>query len=154
MVMWGWCCAIIAMYLSEYPISLANRRKLLMGSEPVERMNTSGVMLDMSSNKVLRSTGGLSTNDLPRFSETKSMTANTTWRWGRGEGEAVRRGGGGGERVGRKEEEEEEEEEKQVTEERKGWFKFQVYHTIIVALQEVPVHYYIYLFFLEGFDHD
>jgi len=33
-----------------------------MGSEPVDRTNTSGVMLDMSSNNMAKSMGGLSTN--------------------------------------------------------------------------------------------
>jgi len=33
-----------------------------MGSEPVESTNTSGVILDMSSNNIDKSIGGLSTN--------------------------------------------------------------------------------------------
>ena len=49
-----------------------------MGSEPGERMNTRGVALDMSSYSVESFTGGLSTNCGPRFSLTKSTTANIT----------------------------------------------------------------------------
>lgn len=50
-----------------------------MGSEPVDRMKTRGVFLDMSLYRVARVTAGLSTNCWPRFSATKSTAANTTY---------------------------------------------------------------------------
>ena len=49
-----------------------------MGSEPVERMNMRGVVGPTSAYRMFRSTDGLSTNVLPRFSHTKSTAAKTT----------------------------------------------------------------------------
>ena len=60
-------------------MSLANLRKAFIGSEPVERMNMRGVVGPTSEYRVLRSIDGLSTNVLPRFSQTKSTAANTTY---------------------------------------------------------------------------
>lgn len=67
-------------YRSAYPLSRANLWKAPMGSEPVLKMNTRGVLLDMSWYRVARSTGGVSINCLPRFSITKSVRAKTTWK--------------------------------------------------------------------------
>ena len=63
--------------MSWLPVSLAKRRKAPMGSDPVERTKTRGVTLFMSSNSSCKWTAGLSTNGWPRFSRTKSVTANT-----------------------------------------------------------------------------
>ena len=63
-----------------------------MGSDPWERMNTRGVMGEVSSNRVLRSIEGLSTNVLPRLTVTNSVTEDTTL------GREGGRGGRGGER--------------------------------------------------------
>ena len=63
--------------MSWLPVSLAKRRKAPMGSDPVERTKTRGVTLFMSSYSSCKWTAGLSTNGWPRFSRTKSVTANT-----------------------------------------------------------------------------
>ena len=51
-----------------------------MGSEPVESMNTRGVVLTMLAYRMLRSMEGLSTKRGPRFSMTKFDTACITYR--------------------------------------------------------------------------
>ena len=56
------CLPLSCPHLSMYPFSLANRRKLLMGSEPGDRMKTRGVVFEVSSYSVESFTGGLSTN--------------------------------------------------------------------------------------------
>ena len=66
-------------YLSVYARSFANLRKAPMGSEPVDKTNTRGVVLDISAYNVGKSVGGLSTNCCPRFSLTKSVTAKITY---------------------------------------------------------------------------
>lgn len=50
-----------------------------MGSEPVDRTKIKGVVGDTSEYRTGRSIEGLSTNVLPRFSDTKSTAANTTY---------------------------------------------------------------------------
>ena len=67
-------------YLSEYPLSRANLWNAPMGSEPVLKINTRGVLYDMSWYRVGRSTGGVSIKAFPRFSITKSVRAKTTWK--------------------------------------------------------------------------
>ena len=67
-------------YLSEYPLSRANLWNAPMGSEPVLKINTRGVLYDMSWYRVGRSTGGVSIKAFPRFSMTKSVRAKTTWK--------------------------------------------------------------------------
>lgn len=65
---------------SEYPLSRANLWNAPIGSEPVLKINTRGVLYDMSWYRVGRSTGGVSIKLFPRFSITKSVRANTTWK--------------------------------------------------------------------------
>ena len=67
-------------YLSEYPLSRANLWNAPMGSEPVLKINTRGVLYDMFWYRVGRSTGGVSIKAFPRFSMTKSVRAKTTWK--------------------------------------------------------------------------
>lgn len=63
-------------YLSEKPCSLENLSSAPMGSDPWLSTKTRGVTLVMSAYSVFRPTGGDSTNAWPRFSRTKSVTAN------------------------------------------------------------------------------
>lgn len=67
-------------YRSEYPLSRANLWNAPMGSEPVLKINTRGVLHDISWYRVGRSIGGVSTKCFPRFSNTKSVRAKTTWK--------------------------------------------------------------------------
>ena len=61
----------------EKPLSSANLRRLMVGSAPGDRMKMRGVQLLESLYDLARSKGGGSTNFLPSFSITKSVSAST-----------------------------------------------------------------------------